>query len=85
MGIRDRGRLGPEVWIEREDCEPVPPKGFFRLYPPQTQADGSVAPGNKVRLKSGMVVECTGFELGAGGRLATVRARLVPGLSLLHL
>ncbi len=77
LGLR-HFKLGPEVWIEREDFEPVPPKGFFRLYPPQPQADGSVTPGNKVRLKYGMVVECTGFEQGADGRVATVRARVVP-------
>ena len=77
LGLR-QFKLGPEVWIEREDFEHVPPKGFFRLYPPQPQADGSLAPGNKVRLKYGMVVECTGFEQGADGRVATVRARVVP-------
>ncbi|RZI77079.1 MAG: glutamine--tRNA ligase, partial [Rubrivivax sp.] len=33
--------LGGEVWIEREDFEEVPPKGFRRLFP-----------GNKVRLKA---------------------------------
>jgi glutaminyl-tRNA synthetase len=77
LGLR-QFKLGPEVWIEREDFEHVPPKGFFRLYPPQPQADGSLAPGNKVRLKYGMVVECTGFDPGADGRVATVRARVVP-------
>ena len=77
LGLR-HFKLGPEVWIEREDFESVPAKGFFRLYPPQPQADGSVTPGNKVRLKYGMVVECTGFEQGADGRVATVRARVVP-------
>ncbi len=77
LGLR-HFKLGPEVWIEREDFEPAPPKGFFRLYPPQPQADGSVTPGNKVRLKYGMVVECTGFEQGTDGRVATVRARVVP-------
>jgi glutaminyl-tRNA synthetase len=70
--------LGPQVWIEREDFEITPPKGFFRLYPPQPQADGSVGPGNKVRLKYGMVVECTGFETGADGRVSAVRARVIP-------
>ena len=77
LGLR-HFKLGPEVWIEREDFEHVPPKGFFRLYPPQPQADGSVAPGNKVRLKYGMVVECTGFEQGVDGSVATVRACVVP-------
>jgi glutaminyl-tRNA synthetase len=37
------------VWIEREDFEEVPPKGYKRLFP-----------GNKVRLKGGYVIECTG-------------------------
>ncbi len=70
--------LSTQVWIEREDFEVTPPKGFFRLYPPQPQADGSVGPGNKVRLKYGMVVECTGFETGADGRVSAVRARVIP-------
>ena len=70
--------LGPQVWIEREDFEITPPKGFFRLYPPQTQADGSMGPGNKVRLKYGMVVECTGFETGADRRVSAVHARVIP-------
>jgi glutaminyl-tRNA synthetase len=77
LGLR-QFTLGPEVWIEREDFEITPPKGFFRLYPPQTLPDGSKGPGNKVRLKYGMVVECTGFETGADGRLSAVRARVIP-------
>ena len=59
--------LGPEVWIEREDFAAVPPKGFFRLFP-----------GNKVRLKYGMVVECTGCETDAEGRVTAVLATVVP-------
>jgi len=59
--------LGPEVWIEREDFEAVPPKGYHRLYP-----------GNKVRLKYGVVVECTGAEQDADGRLTAVLATVVP-------
>ena len=70
--------LGPEVWIERDDFAEVPPKGFFRLYPPKTLPDGSVVPGNKVRLKYGMVVECTGSEQDAQGRVTAVQARVVP-------
>jgi glutaminyl-tRNA synthetase len=70
--------LSPEVWIEREDFEETPPKGFFRLYPPVTQPDGSVVPGNKVRLKYGMVVECTGCEKDARGQVTAVLARVVP-------
>jgi glutaminyl-tRNA synthetase len=59
--------LGPEVWIERDDFEEAPPKGFFRLFP-----------GNKVRLKYGMVVECTGCEKDAQGRVTAVLAQVVP-------
>jgi glutaminyl-tRNA synthetase len=59
--------LGPEVWIERDDFAESPPKGFFRLFP-----------GNKVRLKYGFVVECTGCERDAGGRVSAVLARVVP-------
>jgi glutaminyl-tRNA synthetase len=32
LGTRDL-RLGPELWIERDDFAEVPAKGFFRLYP----------------------------------------------------
>jgi glutaminyl-tRNA synthetase len=70
--------LGPTVWIERDDFAEAPPKGFFRLYPPKTLPDGSVVPGNKVRLKYGMVVECTGCDKDAQGRVTAVRARVVP-------
>ncbi len=70
--------LGPDVWIERDDFAEMPPKGFFRLYPPKTQPDGSVVPGNKVRLKYGMVIECTGCEKDADGKLTAVLAAVVP-------
>jgi glutaminyl-tRNA synthetase len=59
--------LGSEVWIERDDFAETPPKGFFRLFP-----------GNKVRLKYGMVVECTGCEKDSSGRVTAVLARIVP-------
>ena len=42
-----------ELWIEREDYEDKPPKGYFRLYP-----------GNQVRLRYGYVVKCLGMENG---------------------
>jgi len=70
--------LAREVWIERDDFAETPPKGFFRLYPPKTQPDGSVVSGNKVRLKYGLVVECTGCEKDAEGRVKQVLARVVP-------
>ncbi len=77
LGTRQFG-LGPEVWIERDDFAEVPPKGFFRLVPPKVQPDGSSVPGNKVRLKYGMVVECTGCEKDAEGRIVKVLARVLP-------
>ena len=66
LGLRSFG-LGAEVWIERDDFAEVPVKGFFRLFP-----------GNKVRLKYGMVVECTGCEKDADGRISAVLAQVVP-------
>lgn len=66
LGERRFG-LGPEVWIEREDFAETPPKGFFRLFP-----------GNKVRLKYGVVVECTGCEKDADGQVTAVLAKVVP-------
>jgi glutaminyl-tRNA synthetase len=42
-----------ELWIEREDYEDKPPKGYFRLFP-----------GNEVRLRYGYVVKCLGRENG---------------------
>jgi glutaminyl-tRNA synthetase len=44
-----------ELWIEREDFTESPPKGYFRLFP-----------GNKVRLRFGYVVECTGYDPATG-------------------
>jgi glutaminyl-tRNA synthetase len=66
LGQRRFG-LGARVWIERDDFAEVPPKGFFRLFP-----------GNKVRLKYGYVVECTGAEKDASGRITAVLAKVVP-------
>jgi len=59
--------LGPTLWIERDDFQETPPKGFFRLFP-----------GNKVRLKYGVVIECTGCEKDADGRVTAVTATVVP-------
>ena len=59
--------LGPELWIEREDFAEVPPKGYKRLFP-----------GNKVRLKGGYVIECTGAEKDADGNVTKVLATVVP-------
>jgi glutaminyl-tRNA synthetase len=59
--------LGREIWIEREDFAEAPPAGFFRLFT-----------GNKVRLKYGYVVECTGCEKDGDGTITAVLAKLVP-------
>jgi glutaminyl-tRNA synthetase len=56
-----------ELWIERDDFSANPPKDYFRLYP-----------GNKVRLRYGYVVECTGYEMD-NERSLTVRCRYDPG------
>ena len=59
--------IGKEVWIDREDFEEVPPKGYKRLFP-----------GNKVRLKGGYVIECTGATRDANGVITEVLATVVP-------
>ena len=59
--------LTKELWIEREDFEETPPKGFFRLMP-----DGMV------RLRYGYVVKCTGFEKDAAGKVTTVHCEYLP-------
>jgi glutaminyl-tRNA synthetase len=56
--------LTRELWIEREDFAVTPPKGFFRL-----------TPGQRVRLRYGYVIECTGFETDTSGAVNMVRAR----------
>ncbi len=42
-----------ELWIESDDYQEKPEKGFFRLFP-----------GNEVRLRYGFVVKCLGMENG---------------------
>eukprot|EP01041_Mallomonas_annulata_P018541 gene18541-37511_t len=62
-------KIGKEVWIEREDFEEVPPKGYKRLFP-----------GNVVRLKGGYVIECTGVGAkDANGTVTEVHAKVIPG------
>ncbi|MES2974190.1 MAG: glutamine--tRNA ligase/YqeY domain fusion protein [Pseudomonadota bacterium] len=60
-------KFGKELWIEKTDYEEVPPKGYNRLYP-----------GNRVRLKYGHVIECTGATKDAAGNVTEVQATLVP-------
>ncbi len=59
--------IGKEVWIEREDFEEVPPKGYKRL-----------SPGAIVRLKGGFVVECTGCSKDTNGVVTEVHAKVFP-------
>ena len=42
-----------ELWIERDDYQEKPAKGYFRLFP-----------GNEVRLRYGYVVKCLGMQDG---------------------
>ncbi len=60
-------KFGKNLWIERTDFEEVPSKGFFRLFP-----------GNKVRLKYGHIIECTGANKDANGQVTEVLAQLIP-------
>lgn len=60
-------KLARELWIERTDFEEVPPKGYRRLFP-----------GNRVRLKYGCIVECTGCVKDDRGNIIEVLASVVP-------
>ncbi|CAJ0890394.1 Glutamine--tRNA ligase [Ralstonia mannitolilytica] len=59
--------LTRELWMEREDFTETPPKGYFRLFP-----------GNKVRLRYGYVIECTGCDKDAAGNVTAVHANIIP-------
>ena len=50
MGTR-KVPFSRELWIERDDYQETPPKGYFRMFP-----------GNTVRLRHGFVVKCTGYD-----------------------
>jgi glutaminyl-tRNA synthetase len=71
-------KIGNEVWIERDDFSEEPPKGYKRLYPPRPGADGQMLPGNKVRLKGGYVIECTGCSKDEAGNITEVLATVIP-------
>ena len=66
--------IGKEVWIERDDFAEQPPKGYKRLSPPITQADGTDTPGSIVRLKAGYIVQCTGCLKDGNGTVTEVHA-----------
>jgi glutaminyl-tRNA synthetase len=53
--------ISRELLIERDDFMEVPSKGYFRLYP-----------GNRVRLRYGYVIECTGFDKDPAGNVIAV-------------
>ena len=59
--------LSRELWIEREDYEDTPPKGYFRL-----------APGAEVRLRYGYIVKCIGAERDAHGNVVAVHCTYDP-------
>jgi glutaminyl-tRNA synthetase len=59
--------LTRELWIERDDFQEVPPKGYFRL-----------APGAEVRLRYAYIVRCTGFERDADGKVSVVHCSYDP-------
>jgi len=56
-----------ELWIEGEDFQEVPEKGFRRLFP-----------GNMARLRYGYVVECTGCDKDANGKVIAVHCNYLP-------
>ncbi|HUF82679.1 MAG TPA: glutamine--tRNA ligase/YqeY domain fusion protein [Burkholderiales bacterium] len=62
MGSR-RVPFSKELWIERDDFQEVPAKGYFRMFP-----------GNTVRLRHGYVVKCVGYDKATD----TVRCEYFP-------
>ena len=62
MGSR-RVPFSKELWIELEDYQEVPAKGYFRMFP-----------GNTVRLRHGYVVKCVGYDKAT----QTVRCEYIP-------
>jgi glutaminyl-tRNA synthetase len=59
--------LTRELWIERDDFQESPPKGYFRL-----------APGAEVRLRYGYIVKCTGAERDGHGNIVAVHCSYDP-------
>lgn len=57
--------IGKRLWIEAEDFMEVPAKKYFRLFP-----------GNRVRLRYGYVIECTGCNKDADGKVTAVHAQV---------
>jgi glutaminyl-tRNA synthetase len=59
--------ISKTLWIEEDDFMEVPSKGYFRLFP-----------GNKVRLRYGYVVECTGCDKDENGKVIAVHCNYFP-------
>ena len=59
--------LSRDLWIERDDFEETPQKGYFRLFP-----------GNRVRLRYGYVIECRNADFDAAGNVTAVHADYLP-------
>jgi glutaminyl-tRNA synthetase len=57
-----------ELWIEREDFEEIPPRGFKRL-----------TTGGEVRLRGAGIVRCDAVIKDAGGSIVELRGTLDPG------
>ena len=56
-----------EIFVEREDFMPVPPKKYFRLFP-----------GNEVRLKGAYYVTCTSYEQDDNGEVTCLHCNYDP-------
>ena len=56
-----------ELWIERDDFMEAPSQGYFRLYP-----------GNRVRLRYGFIIVCTGCEKDTKGNVTAVHCEYDP-------
>ncbi len=56
-----------ELWIERDDYQEHPEKGYFRL-----------TPGGEVRLRYGYIVKCIGADRDATGNITLVRCTYDP-------
>ncbi|MDR2188602.1 MAG: glutamine--tRNA ligase/YqeY domain fusion protein [Azonexus sp.] len=56
-----------ELWIEAEDFQETPAKGFHRL-----------TPGSRARLRYGYVVECTGCDKDDSGKVIAVHCHYLP-------
>jgi len=59
--------LSRELWIERDDFQERPPKGYFRL-----------APGAEVRLRYAYIVRCTSVDKDAAGNVIAVHCTYDP-------